>query len=81
MERLVDQAAREMHIDPVELRRNNLIRSDAFPYQTRTGLTYDTGNYAAAMAKCQMLADWNGYAARQSVSKAAGKCRGRGVVY
>ena len=53
MERLVDQAAREMRIDPAELRRKNLIRGDAFPYQTRTGLTYDTGHYAAAMAKCQ----------------------------
>ena len=43
MERLVDQAAREMRLDPAELRRRNIIRGDAFPYQTRTGLTYDTG--------------------------------------
>ena len=69
MERLVDQAAREMHIDPAELRRKNLIRRDAFPYQTRTGLIYDTGNYAAAMAKCQDLADWNGYAARRTAER------------
>ncbi len=81
MERLVDQAAREMHIDPAELRRQNLIRPDAFPYQTRTGWIYDTGNYAAAMAKCQASADWNGYAARHAGSGAAGRCRGRGIVY
>ena len=81
MERLVDQAAREMRIDPAELRRKNLIRGDAFPYQTRTGLTYDTGQYAVALAKCQELADWNGYAARLSASEAAGKRRGRGIVY
>ncbi|MEA2777312.1 MAG: aerobic carbon-monoxide dehydrogenase large subunit [Acetobacteraceae bacterium] len=81
MERLVDQAAREMRIDPAELRRKNLIRGDAFPYQTRTGLTYDTGQYALALAKCQELADWNGYAARLSASEAAGKRRGRGIVY
>ncbi len=81
IERLVDQAAREMRIDPVELRKKNLIRSDAFPYQTRTGWTYDTGDYAAAMAKCQALADWDGYAARCAASAAAGKCRGRGIVY
>ena len=81
MERLVDQAAREMHIDPAELRRKNLIRRDAFPYHTRTGLTYDTGHYAEAMAKCQDLADWNGYAARQAASEAVGKCRGRSIVY
>jgi aerobic carbon-monoxide dehydrogenase large subunit len=81
MERLVDQAAREMRIDPGELRKRNLIRSDAYPYQTRTGWTYDTGNYAAAMAKCQALADWDGFAVRHANSKAAGKLRGRGITY
>jgi carbon-monoxide dehydrogenase large subunit len=81
MERLVDQAAREMHVDPAELRKRNLIRSDAYPYQTRTGWIYDTGNYAAAMAKCQALADWDGYAVRHANSKAVGKLRGRGITY
>src|SRR5271168_1495621 len=81
MERLVGQAAREMQIDPAELRKKNLIRPDAYPYETRTGWIYDTGNYAAAMAKCQTLADWDGYAARRARSEAAGKYRGRGIVY
>jgi len=81
MERLVDQAAREMRIDPAELREKNLIRPDAYPYETRTGWIYDTGNYAAAMAKCQALADWDGYAARRAQSEAAGKRRGRSIVY
>src|SRR5882724_3884924 len=81
MERLVDQAAREMGIDPAEMRAKNLVRPDAFPYSTKTGWTYDTGNYAAAMAKCQALADWPGFAARRAASQAAGKCRGRGIVY
>jgi aerobic carbon-monoxide dehydrogenase large subunit len=81
MERLVDRAAREMHIDPAELRKKNLIRPDAYPFETRTGWIYDTGNYAAALAKCQALADWDGYAARHANSKAAGKCRGRAVTY
>jgi aerobic carbon-monoxide dehydrogenase large subunit len=81
MERLVGQAAREMRIDPAELRKKNLIRPDAYPYETRTGWIYDTGNYAAAMAKCQALADWEGYAARRDRSEAAGKLRGRGIVY
>jgi carbon-monoxide dehydrogenase large subunit len=79
MERLVDQAAREMRIDPAEIRRKNLIRAEALPYQTRTGWNYDTGNYAAALAKCQTLADWDGYAARRAQSEAAGKYRGRGI--
>jgi carbon-monoxide dehydrogenase large subunit len=81
MERLVGQAAHEMRIDPAELRRKNLIRPDAYPYETRTGWIYDTGNYAAAMTKCQALADWDGYAARRAQSEAAGKLRGRGIVY
>src|SRR6266404_4895770 len=81
MERLVGQAAHEMRIDPAELRKKNLIRPDAFPYETRTGWIYDTGNYAAAMAKCQALADWHGYAARRARSETAGKYRGRGIVY
>ena len=79
MERLVDQAAREMAIDPAELRRKNLIRT--FPYQTQTGWTYDSGNFPAAMAKCQALADWEGYPVRRAASEAAGKCRGRAIVY
>ena len=81
MERLVGQAAHEMRIDPAELRKKNLIRPDAFPYETRTGWIYDTGNYAAALAKCQALADWDGYAARHARSGAAGKYRGRSIVY
>jgi carbon-monoxide dehydrogenase large subunit len=79
IERLIDRAAREMRLDPAELRRKNLIGH--FPYQTQTGWTYDSGDYAAAMAKCQALADWNGYAGRQMATEAAGRLRGRGIVY
>jgi carbon-monoxide dehydrogenase large subunit len=81
IERLIDQAAREMRLDPAELRRKNLIRPDAYPYATRTGWTYDSGNYAAALEKCQALADWHGYGGRRASSAAAGKCRGRGLTY
>jgi aerobic carbon-monoxide dehydrogenase large subunit len=81
MERLVDRAAREMRIDPAELRMKNLIRPDTFPYETRTGWIYDTGNYAAALAKCQAVADWDGYAARRVQSEAKGRYRGRSITY
>jgi len=81
MERLVDQAAREMQIDPAELRKRNLIRPDTFPFETRTGWVYDTGNYTAALAKCQALADWDGYAARRDRSRADGKYRGHSITY
>src|SRR5216683_843735 len=79
IERLIDQAAREMQLDPADLRRKNLIGT--FPYQTKTGWIYDCGNFPAAMAKCQTLADWPGYAERHAASAAAGKLRGRGIVY
>ena len=79
MERLIDRAAHEMGLDPAEIRRRNLIA--AFPYATQTGWTYDSGDYGAAMAKAQALADWPGYAARHATSAAAGRMRGRGIVY
>ena len=46
VERAVDLVAAELGLDPVEIRRRNLIASDAFPYRTATGTTYDTGDYA-----------------------------------
>jgi aerobic carbon-monoxide dehydrogenase large subunit len=81
MERLIDKAAHEMKIDPAEIRRRNLIQPGAMPYATKTGWTYDTGNYADALAKCQKIADWQGYAARKTASEKNGKKRGRGIVY
>jgi aerobic carbon-monoxide dehydrogenase large subunit len=45
LERLVDHAAHELGIDPIELRRRNFLADDSFPFQTLTGLTYDTGAY------------------------------------
>jgi carbon-monoxide dehydrogenase large subunit len=79
VERLVDRAARELDMDPAELRRRNLIRRDAFPYRIPTGWTYDSGDYERALDKCRALADWEGYAARQAASAARGKRRGRGI--
>jgi carbon-monoxide dehydrogenase large subunit len=79
IERLIDRAAREMRLDPAELRRRNLIGS--FPYQTKTGWLYDSGDFAAAMTRCQALADWQGYSERHAASAAAGRLRGRGIVY
>ncbi|HXQ54178.1 MAG TPA: xanthine dehydrogenase family protein molybdopterin-binding subunit [Stellaceae bacterium] len=81
MERLVDKAAHEMKIDRAEIRRRNFIAPAAMPYATKTGWTYDTGNYAVGFAKCQELSDWQGYEARRKASEAGGRRRGRGVVY
>jgi aerobic carbon-monoxide dehydrogenase large subunit len=79
MERLLEKAAREMKLDPVEVRRRNLIRREQFPYRTHLGDTYDGGNFAAVLDKVLALADWNGFAARREASKRAGRLRGRGL--
>jgi carbon-monoxide dehydrogenase large subunit len=76
VERIVETAARELKMDPAELRRKNFITE--FPYQTPVALLYDTGNYNATLAEAQKLADVEGYSARKKASEAKGKLRGRG---
>jgi carbon-monoxide dehydrogenase large subunit len=76
VERLVETAAREMKIDPAEIRRRNFIRS--FPYQTPVALLYDIGNYDATLDAAIKLADVAGYAGRKAESARRGKLRGIG---
>jgi carbon-monoxide dehydrogenase large subunit len=76
VERIVEQAAREMKIDPAAIRRRNFITE--FPYATPVGLTYDVGGYAAHLDKAQQLADVAGFAERRKASEAKGKKRGLG---
>jgi carbon-monoxide dehydrogenase large subunit len=76
VERLVETAAREMKMDPAEIRRKNFIRQ--FPYQTPVALLYDTGNYEATLKAAQDLADVKGFAARKQQSLKNGKLRGLG---
>jgi len=77
LERVIDKAARELGIDPIELRRRNFVTE--FPYETPVALTYDTGNYHATMDKLEELADFKGFEARAAESKKRGKLRGLGV--
>jgi carbon-monoxide dehydrogenase large subunit len=79
IERLIDKAAREIKMDPVELRRKNYIRPDQFPYQTPVALVYDTGNYGATLDQVLKLSDASGYQQRKAASKAKGRLRGRGI--
>ncbi|HVC53982.1 MAG TPA: xanthine dehydrogenase family protein molybdopterin-binding subunit [Stellaceae bacterium] len=79
VERLIDLAADELGIDPVELRRRNLVPPAAQPYANPLGLTYDSGHYEAAMDMALGLADLPGLAARRAASEARGKRRGLGV--
>ncbi|MCX7962797.1 MAG: xanthine dehydrogenase family protein molybdopterin-binding subunit [Burkholderiales bacterium] len=76
VERLVETAARELKMDPAEIRRRNFITQ--FPYQTPVALVYDTGNYHATLEKAQKLADVAGFAARRKASEAKGRRRGLG---
>jgi carbon-monoxide dehydrogenase large subunit len=79
MERLLDKAAREMNIDPAEIRRRNFIQPAQFPYRTHLGDTYDSGAFERILDAVLKSADWNGYAGRKEQSRRAGKLRGRGL--
>ncbi|MEO0428967.1 MAG: xanthine dehydrogenase family protein molybdopterin-binding subunit [Pseudomonadota bacterium] len=81
LERLMDKCARELGVDPLELRRRNFIKPEQFPYDTIVGETYDVGNFNRVLTAAIEKADWNGFAARKAASEAAGKYRGRGLCY
>ena len=79
LERVIDKAAREMGIDPIELRRRNFIQADQYPYQTPVAVVYDSGNPTATLDKVLEISDSAGFAARRAESAARGKLRGRGL--
>ena len=79
VERLVETAARELNMDPAELRRRNFIQPNDFPYATPVALTYDTGDYEASLNKALAHADYAGFAARKAASAANGRKRGIGL--
>ncbi len=79
VERLVETAAREMGIDPAELRRRNFVAPDAFPYQTPVALQYDSGNYAGTLNSALAAIDYAGFESRRAASAAKGKLRGIGL--
>ena len=80
IERLIDDAARELAVDPVELRRTNLIPAAAMPCRTALGVTYDCGEFEKNMDAALKLADVPGFAARREASRRRGRLRGIGVV-
>jgi carbon-monoxide dehydrogenase large subunit len=79
LERLVDEAARVTGIDPVALRRRNLIPPSAMPYKTAVATTYDSGEFEAVFDKALALADVTGFAARRAASAKRGRLRGLGI--
>lgn len=79
LERVIDKMCRERGLDPVAVRRMNLLTPDQFPYTTPVGLVYDTGNYQATLDKLIELGDLNGFEKRAAESKSRGKLRGIGL--
>ncbi|HEX5407508.1 MAG TPA: xanthine dehydrogenase family protein molybdopterin-binding subunit [Pseudonocardiaceae bacterium] len=72
IERIMDELAAELGVDPMEVRRQNWIKHEEFPFTTVCGLTYDTGNYEAATDKATALFDYDGLRAEQAKRRAAG---------
>jgi carbon-monoxide dehydrogenase large subunit len=81
IERLIDHAASEFNLDPVEFRRSNFVPPEAFPYTTANGTVYDCGDFHTVLDKALTLADYKNFSARQQQSNANGKLRGIGIGY
>ncbi len=79
IERLVDKAADALGIDRIELRRRNLVKSDAMPYANAVGAVYDSGRYEANMDRAMEIADWAGFKARRAEAAERGRLLGRGL--
>ncbi|WP_284743620.1 xanthine dehydrogenase family protein molybdopterin-binding subunit [Amycolatopsis sp. RTGN1] len=72
IERIMDELAVELGMDPMELREKNWIKHEEFPFTTVCGLTYDSGNYEAATEKAKQLFDYDGLRAEQAQRREAG---------
>jgi aerobic carbon-monoxide dehydrogenase large subunit len=72
IERILDELAAELGIEPLELRERNWIKHEEFPYTTIAGLTYDSGNYEAATEKAKELFDYEGLREEQRQRNARG---------
>ena len=79
MERLIDNAARAMGIDRIELRRRNMIRPRDLPYHNASDMNYDSGDFPAVLKHAVDFADLKGFAKRKRESRKAGLLRGLGV--
>jgi carbon-monoxide dehydrogenase large subunit len=72
IERIMDELATELGVDPLEVRERNWIKHEEFPYTTVCGLTYDSGNYEAATAKARELFDYDALRQEQERRRASG---------
>jgi carbon-monoxide dehydrogenase large subunit len=79
IERLMDEAAAAMGMDPAALRRKNMVQPDAMPFTSAIGEVYDTGNFPLMLDSVLDAADWAGFAARKAEAKSRGKLLGHAV--
>jgi carbon-monoxide dehydrogenase large subunit len=79
VERAMDMLARELNMDPAELRRKNFIPADKFPYQTQMGAVYDSGNYEKALDTALQAANWKGLIAERDKARKEGRLVGLGL--
>jgi carbon-monoxide dehydrogenase large subunit len=79
IERLVDVAARDLGLSPIEIRRRNFIPPQAMPYATVLGSTYDSGDFARNLDDAIQLSHWNDFAKRRGAAKVRGRLRGIGL--
>ena len=78
-ELLIDQAARVLDIDPVELRRRNLVRPDEFPYESCTGMVYDSGSFRESLTGGVEAIGYDDFRAEQRSGRGEGRLLGIGV--
>jgi carbon-monoxide dehydrogenase large subunit len=79
LERMMDTAARQIGMDPAELRRRNFVKPAQMPYTTAMGEKYDSGDFNLFLTKTLEAADWDGFAARKAEAEKRGKLYGRGL--
>jgi carbon-monoxide dehydrogenase large subunit len=79
IERMVDMLAAELKMDPAEIRLKNFVHNDEFPFPTATGLTYDSGNYAAPLKKALDTVGYHKLRAEQAEARKQGKLMGIGI--
>ncbi|MSV34302.1 MAG: xanthine dehydrogenase family protein molybdopterin-binding subunit [Bryobacterales bacterium] len=79
IERMVDILADELGIDPAEIRLKNFVHNEEFPFPTATGLTYDSGDYAAPLQKAMGIVDYTKLRAEQAAARKQGKLMGIGI--
>ena len=81
VERLIDQAARDLGVDRVELRRRNMVPQSAMPFTTAMNQTYDSGDFGRVLDAAMAKMDWSGFEARRTEAARHGRRRGIGMAY